>query len=438
MTVHLRHRRMVIAMASSASLTLGLAGCGSASATKAPTTQTSNHITITWLSHDSSATESLKEHEAKEFEALHPNVTVKLITPESGLVFAKYETLVGGGQAPDVYEMSFTYGAQLLSDGALDPVNYGAMGVSNYSQLARQYIPGILSAYEYHGELYGIPQEYSNYQMWINANDFRQAHLPLPTTWNQVIQDASKLKVVNNGVVQRDEISLPINFPEAEYLVIDAMARELGKPLINTAGTRSYLTSPAVVKTFTTLQDLVKSGAFVPSLNGTTLGFERDLYGENRAAILLDAGSWYTAFLKTSYPAVWKESLVDPYPTYPGHSSQNDTYGYAFVVSKSVAHPTWAWKFIHFLQQQGKSYFNLGWYTGLKSLNSLPSAKTQPFWESKWVPSLAQGHYATSLTNGSKIDDIIGTAYDNIILRNANVKQTLATAQQEIQPLLNH
>ncbi len=436
--VQSKPKHAVAAIASLFGTACVLSACGINSSAGQPTAKSSQHITITWLSHYNSFSQKFKQNLAKKFEKLHPNVTVKLITPQTGLVFAKYQALSAGGQAPDVYEMSSTYAAELFNDHALAPIDYKAMGVSNYQQLAAEYIPGILSAYQYHGALYGIPQEYANYQMWINAADFHAAGIfQLPTTWTQVIQDAAKLTKSQGGVVKADEISLPINFSEAEYLIIDAMARELGQPLFNNSGTKAYLTSPAAVKVFTTLQDLVQSGAFVPALNGTTPAFERNLYGENRSAILLDAGSWYAPTLQQSYPQVNKDSVVEPYPTFPGHASANDTYGYAFIVSKTAAHQSWDWKFVHFLQQQGPAYFKLGLYTGLKSLNSSPAAKSQPFWLSKWVPSMAQGHYMVSLIHGTQIFDFIGTAYDNIILKHANVQQTLASTQKEVEPLLN-
>ena len=41
------------------------------------------------------------------------------------------------------------------------------------------------------------------------------------------------------------------------------------------------------------------------------------------------------------------------------------------------------------------------------------------------------------LTDNLRKSHFIGTAYDNIILKHANVRQTLASTQKEIEPLLN-
>ncbi|MCL6444394.1 MAG: extracellular solute-binding protein [Alicyclobacillus sp.] len=398
--------------------------------------------TIVYLNHFTSGPSSKYDREvAQEFEKSHPGVKVQLDEVQDSDTSTKFQTMVASGQPPSVYDMGQTEFQQALDAGILSPVDYSAFGVNGYDEFARQYIPGALAAYRSGDTLYGVPEEMSNYLAFVNTKYFREAGIKnLPKSWHDVFVDARKLTKRNSaGQIVREEIALPMNFPVAEYLVVDAIARDFGNGLFNADGTKSNLTSPAVVKAFETLQALVyRYHAFYPALNGTTSASERDLFGQGKAAMILDAGVWFQSTLQQQYPNVWKYTQPIPYPTQSGRPGKSELYGYAWVVPKNASNQQLCWEFVHFLQQHALGYYkNAGVMSGVKTLaNSKELAQTK-YWKAVWLPSYQRGVYETSLKNNSQILDILDQAYAKILLKNAPVKPTLEDANQQIIPLLN-
>ncbi|QSO49344.1 extracellular solute-binding protein [Alicyclobacillus mengziensis] len=446
----MKARQILTTTASVSLLGILVVGCGSngstnssnASSNTSSSSGSSQTIQFTLLKHFNSNEAAFNKQQAQKFESLHPNVKVHVVTAQTGSVYTKLVTLLSGGQAPNVYYMNGQYFAQLVSEGALSPVNYKALGVSGLKQLESEYIPGALDAYIYKGQLYGIPGEVSDFQAWVNAGDFKAAGISqLPTTWGQVAQDAAKLTVMKNGQVQQEELALGLNFPGADWDMLDAIVREFnnGHGLVSSDGTKSYIDAPGTIQAFQMLQDLVyKYHAWYPSLNGSTTASERVLFGENKAAMLLDGGSWYTPVLQQQYPNVYKTATVTPYPTAAGQPSQAEKYGFAYVVPKAAPNQTLDWEYVNMMKQQfALPTFKMGLYMGLKSLSNTSTAKSTEFWQSKWVPSLQTAHYKVSLVNGTQISQILDQAYVQIVTNHANVASTLQSAQQQIQPLLN-
>ncbi len=369
------------------------------------------------------------------FEGQNPCVTVKEDIVPAAEEYTKFATLVAGGDAPNVYVDYDGY--NVLAENELAPVNYTALGVSK-AQLESEYIsPTLFNDFSKNGTLYGVPEELSDYAAFVNKSYYTAAGLSVPKTWNQVCADGPKMLVKNSsGTVTRDEVAFPVNFPAGEILVMNAIATEFGEPLFNNTGTKSNLTSGPVVAAFQMLQNLVyKCHADDPSLGGTTATIERTLYGQGSTAMVLDVGSWFTT---SPTKTVQTETVVTPYPTEPGRPSVSPDYQYDWTVQKGTGNQAISWKYIGYITQKLGGYaFGLGLYSGLKSLSGTTTAKTLPFWNSVWVPTLATGVYLPSLLHGTQISTDLGDAYESIILSDANVKQALASANGQIEPLLN-
>ncbi len=396
---------------------------------------TGNKSTIVLFKHYNSFEAKYNKLLVSDFEAQNPCITVKEDIVPAAEEYTKFATLVAGGDAPNVYVDYDGYST--LAQNELIPINYTALGISK-AQLESDYIsPALFNDFSKNGTLYGVPEESSNYAAFVNKSYYSAAGLSVPTTWNQVCADGPKMLVKNgSGTVTRDEVAFPVNFPAGEILVMNAIATEFGEPLFNSNGTKSNLTSNAVVAAFQMLQNLVyKCHADAPSLGGTTATIERTLYAQGSTAMVLDVGSWFTT---SPTKTVQKESVVAPYPTEPGKPSISPDYQYDWTVQQGTSNQAAAWKYIGYVSQKLGAYaFSLGLYSGLKSLGNTTTAKTLPFWNSVWVPALKTGVYLPSLLHGTQISADLGDAYESIILSDANVKQALASANSQIEPLLN-
>ncbi len=397
--------------------------------------------TLTYLTHFNQVPGSAIEKKVvNAFEKAHPKVKVRIMALQSGTEFTKFQTLASAGSPPDVYLADSSIMSALLSHKVLAPVDYKAVGVRDKNALESQYISGVFDGYTVDGMTYGLPEEYSNYGSWVNVKAFKDAGLDVPTTWDQVCQDGSKLLRKKNGKVVQEEVALPTNLSVSQVYFLDAVAREFGSPLFNASGTKSNLTSKATVNAFTMLQNLVyKCNAAVPSLNSSTQGADRLVFGSGQAAMMFTGGAWYLGSLKQQYKAVAPPiSAAYPYPTTGGAEPASESYGYAWVVPKAGKNQTLAWKLAKALADAGNEDFTqMGLFDGRKSVGSSKAATSQPFWTSVWQPALAHSSYAVSLANGSQIDDIIGNAFDDIILHHGNVKSALQNADKQVQPLLN-
>lgn len=437
----LRRRSLVVALSTAAAVTL--ASCGSATTSK-PTANGSTgsssapatKITLTYLSHWNTAPGTTIDNSViKQFEKAHPGVTVKQIEVQSGTTYAKFETMAASGEYPSVYDMGNTYAGSLIPTGVVSQVDYKAAGYSSKSALLNAYLPGVFGAYQYQGKTYGIPEEVSNYATWALPGDFKAAGVPVPTTWNQVCADGPKLLKTVGGKVVQEEVALPTNLAAAQAIFFDAVSREFGSPDFNLVGTKSYLDSAPVIAAATMLQNLVyKCHAAVPSLNSSQQGADRYVYWEGKAAMMLTAGTW-NAGSPSTYPKV-KSQKAYPYPAGP-NGTADDLYGYAFVVPKKASHQVLSWELAAALAGDGTTWLQKeGLFRGSKASSSA-AAKIIPEWNTVWEPLYSKGVYIENLDKGSQIDSIIGSALDSILLSHANVKSTLASANAEIQPLLN-
>jgi ABC-type glycerol-3-phosphate transport system substrate-binding protein len=328
----------------------------------------------------------------------------------------------------------------LLSRQVLAPIDYKAFGVADSKALASNYISGVLSGYTLSKQVYGVPEEFSNYGNWVNVKAFKEAGLEVPKTWDEVCKDGPKMLKTSNGKVVQQEIVLPTNLSASQVFVLDAIAHEYGSSLFSTDGKHSNLKAPGVQQAVSMLQDLVyKCKASVPTLNSGTQGADRIVYGSGQAAMLLTGGSWYLGSLQQQYPKVAPPaSAAYQYPTVPGHAPSSTGYGYAWVVPKASKNQALAWQLVKALSDAGDKFFDqMGLFNGTNSVATSPAATKQQFWTSTWKPSLSNSNYAVGLTNSGQVYDIIGNAFTDVILHHADVKSALAQADQQIEPLLN-
>ena len=173
------------------------------------------------------------------------------------------------------------------------PVDFTAFGARSLAPPAALYL-GRARGYMFGGKLYGVPHELSDYVMWVNTAALKAAGLGpngYPHTWEQMAAIGKKLTTVVGGKTVKEAIALPFNFPAAEYLVLDAMARQAGGSLFSADGTKALLNTPPVIKAVTTLASRSSPMASRSALNGPTAGADRTLFGNGVAQMMLTGGT---------------------------------------------------------------------------------------------------------------------------------------------------
>ncbi len=129
------------------------------------------------------------------FEQKNPDIKVDLQITGFDDYFTKLATTVGGGNAPDVFEMNMeNYLAYMLRGACADLT--GLVDTANYSA-------GCLEAVSSDGKLYAVPMSFSTCVMFYNKALFDQAGIAYPTndwTWEDAQKAAEAIKALGDDI----------------------------------------------------------------------------------------------------------------------------------------------------------------------------------------------------------------------------------------------
>jgi multiple sugar transport system substrate-binding protein len=424
-------RRRLLQAAGATGLALGAGGHLSRSTA-------AQEITLTFLRHEHPPANNLEKELIEQYQQANPNIKIDFVTVPDVDLFTKFQALTVAGTPPDIVNFGSTDIPAVWQRGLLAPVDLGAVGVADLEELEGRFVPNALSGYIFDEQLYAVPSELSDYVMWVNTQMLETAGVEYPRTWEEMSTVGQKLMIRSGDQVTQEAIALPLTFPGAQFLVIDAMARQAGGQLFSDDGREAFLTSDPVMKAVTTLAGFVQTDKITdPGLNGTTAGSDRTLFENGVAAMMLTGGSWYRGTLAES--KVGEDAIPVPYPRFEGGPDiGGDLYGYGLTVSASSANPVEAWKFVAMLASHGTDYFEqaAGLFIGDNATAESSAAADFPNWDT-FQEELAHGQYPPRLYQFNEIGDIVGRTIDSIVRSGEDAKAALEAAQSQVTPLLN-
>lgn len=172
-------------------------------------TAVAEDVTITYACFSASgAQEETLKKMIDVFESKNPGIKVDVQLTGYSDYFVSLATKVGGGNAPDVFEMNMeNYLAYMLRGACADLTDLG-IAKENYSE-------GTLSAVSNDGKLYAVPMSFSTCVLFYNKALFDQAGVEYPAdswTW-QDIQTAAE-KIVAAGGEDVWGIYQPVSYHE--------------------------------------------------------------------------------------------------------------------------------------------------------------------------------------------------------------------------------
>lgn len=379
-----------------------------------------------------------------EFEAENPNIKIEMESIPHVEYEKKLPTAIAAGKAPDIfglsYRMLYTYG----ENGALAPIDteaVSAMGFSSIGDFKAAWTPGVLEAYEFGNNFYGLPFQFNIYSYIINKKHFVEAGLDpekdYPKTWDDVFALAEKLVVKDDDKITRQALSFPFSHSAAWYLLeFEPILRDLGGSVLNDDQTECLINSEAGVKAMEILKkrfDIgVSDGATALALDYYNTGFPTGMFS------MTVGGQWG--------PPRWYKNFEDvtdgddfmsiPYPTVNGGNPPISTTSWAWVVSSESKKKEAAWKFADFitsmpsrnLSETGDTIPRAGW-------SSTEGAKTIPqsdFWEEMLQYSEPLANYQ----NYSEVSEPIKTALQEILINGSDIGNTLNRVKAEIDLVL--
>jgi raffinose/stachyose/melibiose transport system substrate-binding protein len=276
-------RRAFLSAAGLAGLSVPLLGaCGGGSSS-----DPNAKVTIEWWNITTTdPAKSLWASIAKQYQAAHPNVTIKITTLENEAYKAKMTAQTASGKLPDIFH---TWGGGVLKQ----QVDAGLV-----KDITKDIAPwsGTLSKtamgpYQLDGKTYAVPFDIGMVGFWYNKKLFGEAGITAPpATWAEFLEDVKKLKAA--GITPL-ALAGKEKWPGHYYWAYLAM-RVGGVPVFQQATSTNDFSGPAFVEAGRHLKELVDLAPFQTGFLGAAYdgpGGEAATVGNGKAAMEL-MGQW--------------------------------------------------------------------------------------------------------------------------------------------------
>lgn len=151
---------------------------------------TDKKITIEYWQYEFPAKVELINELIKEFQALHPNITIKQTNFPYDQYNQKVATLVPAGKGPDVINLYYGWLPKYVSSGYLQPLPESAFPPA---EIESNFYP-LVNAAKFDGSYYAIPTAVRTLALFYNKDLLSKAQInELPTTWEQLVDVSKKL-----------------------------------------------------------------------------------------------------------------------------------------------------------------------------------------------------------------------------------------------------
>ncbi|MDT0265144.1 sugar ABC transporter substrate-binding protein [Streptomyces sp. DSM 44915] len=128
------------------------------------------------------------------FHEEHPDIEVEYVGVPITDVQSKYDAAIQGGDGlPDVGGVSTAYLANLVAQGALEPVGDRLADSGLEAELVPNMLESVRSTVGEEGELYSVPTSANQGVLWYRTDLFEEAGLEPPTTWDNFFAAAEAL-----------------------------------------------------------------------------------------------------------------------------------------------------------------------------------------------------------------------------------------------------
>ena len=224
-------------------------------------------MTINVWSHeaDEDAKVAFRERAAKNLEAAHPGVHVKITWYEKNPLLAALKTALPAGQGPDVFYVEPDW-TEYVDAGYLAPLD----DLVNWNNIE----PWARAVWVHNGKTYGIPQEAYTNEIYYNKDLLKKLGVELPAngqlTQAQFLDLVKKAKAADVVPIAQGVGDRP--FPGA-YIVGEALLRKLGKDDYKKLWTgKLSFEDPRVLDVLKWTKELVDAGAYPKNFMTLKLG----------------------------------------------------------------------------------------------------------------------------------------------------------------------
>ncbi|MFP3986466.1 extracellular solute-binding protein [Streptomyces sp. E11-3] len=188
-TISALNRRRFLAATTAAGL--GATALSACSDSGSGSTDSSGRTVVEWWNiQTTEPTQSLWPKRAKDFEATHPDVRIKLVTLENDAYKAKMTAQTSSGKLPDIFH---TWGGGVLKQ----QIDAGLVEdlTASTKPWSDTLVPASKAPYEFDGKTYAVPFDIGAVGFWYNKALFKKADIATPpSTWADFLDAVKKLK----------------------------------------------------------------------------------------------------------------------------------------------------------------------------------------------------------------------------------------------------
>ncbi|MEV6154579.1 extracellular solute-binding protein [Nonomuraea sp. NPDC052129] len=341
--------RRSLVLVATALLLAGCGGGGTAEPAQSGKPASAAKVTLEWW--HLSTSEPLKTlwaTRAKEFEAAHPNVTMKLTVLENDAYKAKITTLTQSGKAPDLFA---TWGGGVLKQ----QIDAGLVKdiTSDVTPVVDGFTKASLAAYQFDGKTYALPTDIGMVGFWYNKQLFAKAGITAPpATWTEFLEAVKKLKASGTTPIA---LAGKEKWPGHYYWAYLAM-RIGGLPALQQAGVDHDFTKPDFVAAGQQLKALVDLQPFQKGFLGAGYGTpdgQAATMSNGKAAMEL-MGQWAPSVQASSGKGLRDNLGFFPFPTVEGGKGAiTEAFGGGGGIAVGADAPPEAVEFVKFMTEKG-------------------------------------------------------------------------------------
>lgn len=406
----MNHRsRLRLGVASTALLSLALAGCSSAGnsspsssapaptssaaaptssaapATDAPSSATSEpasssaaptgeKVTISMLVHWAPDSVELLKKAATAYSAKNPNVTVEVRAVPFGDLLTTIQSQGKSPTGPTIMNIYDLWLPQLVGDQLL-----AKAPEANVADLKANYTEGLVADASVDGTPYGYPNEVTLYALNYNKKLFAEAGIAgPPKTWDELKAAAQKLTKKNGDTVTQQGFGMISSWAAGVVHPFASLLASNGGKLITDG--KATLDSEQAKQAFELIDTLANkdksSSVAMSTADANTAGPYMDSFVGGKTGMIIMA-NWWQGALKKAMGDKYSDVATAPIPVGPsGDGSHAISYSWHTTVSGNATpeQQAAAWDFLKFLNSADSGTNGASAMSGiLLGMGSLPS-----------------------------------------------------------------
>ena len=390
-------------------------------------------ITISMFGSDELPQFQVEESLIKQWQKLHPNVTVQAQQAPLGPAFQKLSTELPTGGGPTIFSAFEPWIEGFVN--YMAPATPAAFGVANSSGIANLYLPHALEAMTRAGNIYCLPSAAPVWSLMINKQEFTAAGLRIPQdvphSWAQVAALQKRLaKYDTDGHLVQRGFGIRYNAgPQWYSMLFVASVESQGAKVLDAKG-NPLLNSSAAQKAMTIFQE----NAVAPFV---TKAVQTSPYQDfaDGLDVMSYGGANALSFVESLNPKMKGNVYVSQLPSLSGAIGGAPKYSFNYCVNKAASSDEQfaAWSLVDYMTSHAALYWEkTGAFSSRKTFFSDPAVKSAPY-IGVWENELAHAQLLPQTKHWNELQGAIVDAVQAVVFNHKSIPDALANAQKEYQ-----